>query len=150
MFEILLRMIFQTGVVKTLSLYNIKVTTQKSFKYIFKNRKQTYIAITFGSIICGLAIFTLESCMAELGYSTNCCSFQGKKVNQMWFYSFNAANSYSYVFKLILVFSIYIGICNQIMKGYYNPWRFIIGEDESNTSTSKDEEVLNRLKIVKN
>lgn len=80
MFEIMLRMVYQTGIVKAAAPYNIKVISGKNFKYLFKNKRQTYLTVLVGTFMCSLVILFFEI-FSEGEYSgKNLCEVDRKKI----------------------------------------------------------------------
>ena len=74
-------MVYQTGIVKSAAPYNIKMLTGKGMSYLLKNKKQTYLTIVVGSMICGISIFLFERYSEEWS-SPNCCVETEKGVSK--------------------------------------------------------------------
>lgn len=52
----------------------------------------------------------------------------------MWFQTYDSGSIPGTIVKFVVAFLVYVEICNHILEGYIDPWKLMIGSDESSTS----------------
>lgn len=88
--EMLLRMIYQTGVARFIALYKVKAVSQKGTLDLIKANKVALSLMTLFVVFCGIVLYIAQKYTEENSSGLNNCTVGDEKITKMNFYSFDS------------------------------------------------------------